>query len=39
LDNCAVAKGSYYQGVGHGPFMEDVDRFNAELAAFAGVTS
>ncbi|MAJ12369.1 MAG: hypothetical protein CMO22_08340 [Thiotrichales bacterium] len=34
LDNCGVAEGSYYEGVGHGPFIEDVDRFNAELTTF-----
>jgi non-heme chloroperoxidase len=29
------AKTSYYEGVGHTPFREDPDRFNAELGAFA----
>lgn len=29
------AKTSYYQGIGHTPFREDPDRFNAELGAFA----
>ncbi|HEY6743343.1 MAG TPA: alpha/beta hydrolase [Lapillicoccus sp.] len=29
------AKTSYYEGVGHTPFQEDPDRFNAELGAFA----
>ncbi len=29
------AKASYYPGVGHAPFWEDPDRFNAELHAFA----
>lgn len=30
------ARMSEYAGVGHAPFLEDADRFNAELAAFAG---
>jgi pimeloyl-ACP methyl ester carboxylesterase len=29
------AKTSYYRGIGHSPFLEDADRFNAELLAFA----
>jgi non-heme chloroperoxidase len=29
------AKTSYYEGVGHTPFREDPERFNAELGAFA----
>lgn len=29
------ARTSYYPGVGHAPFWEDPDRFNAELRAFA----
>jgi len=29
------AKMSYYEGVGHSPFLEDAERFNAELSAFA----
>ena len=29
------AKASYYDGVGHSPFLEDTERFNAELLAFA----
>jgi pimeloyl-ACP methyl ester carboxylesterase len=28
------AKLSVYQGVGHSPFYEDAQRFNAELTAF-----
>ena len=28
------AKGSFYAGVGHSPFWEDSERFNAELAVF-----
>jgi pimeloyl-ACP methyl ester carboxylesterase len=31
----AHAKTSYYGGVGHSPFMESPDRFNAELLEFA----
>jgi non-heme chloroperoxidase len=30
-----TARTSYYPGVGHAPFWEDADRFNAELHAFA----
>jgi non-heme chloroperoxidase len=29
------AKASYYEGIGHSPFLEDPQRFNAELLAFA----
>jgi len=29
------AKTSWYQGIGHTPFREDSDRFNADLRAFA----
>ena len=29
------AKTSYYEGIGHSPFREDPERFNAELLAFA----
>ena len=29
------AQASWYEGVGHAPFLEAPDRFNAELAAFA----
>ncbi len=35
LRNCSTARGAYYNGVGHGPFIEEVDRFNSELSAFA----
>jgi len=31
---CPTASASWYDGVGHAPFIEDADRFNAELAAF-----
>ncbi len=29
------AKTSYYQGIGHAPFLEDPGRFNSELLAFS----
>jgi non-heme chloroperoxidase len=29
------AKTSFYEGIGHSPFLEDTQRFNAELLAFA----
>jgi non-heme chloroperoxidase len=29
------AKASYYEGIGHSPFVEDTERFNAELLTFA----
>jgi pimeloyl-ACP methyl ester carboxylesterase len=29
------AKASFYEGIGHSPFLEDTERFNAELLAFA----
>jgi pimeloyl-ACP methyl ester carboxylesterase len=29
------AKTSWYEGIGHTPFREEPDRFNAELRAFA----
>ncbi|MSQ67746.1 MAG: alpha/beta hydrolase [Gammaproteobacteria bacterium] len=32
---CPSARASWYEGVGHGPFLEAPARFNAELAAFA----
>src|SRR4051812_7770154 len=32
---CKRAKGSFYEGAGHAPFLEDPQRFNRELAAFA----
>lgn len=34
LDACPTARGSFYPGVGHSPFMEEPERFNRELAAF-----
>ncbi|MDH4380674.1 MAG: alpha/beta hydrolase [Gammaproteobacteria bacterium] len=38
LDHCPVAKASWYEGVGHGPFLESPERFNTELAEFARST-
>jgi pimeloyl-ACP methyl ester carboxylesterase len=35
LQNCPTAKVSWYEGAGHAPFVEDPERFNRELAAFA----
>jgi non-heme chloroperoxidase len=32
------AKGSFYDGIGHAPFYEATDRYNAELAAFVRST-
>jgi non-heme chloroperoxidase len=32
---CKQASGSFYEGAGHAPFIEDPERFNRELAAFA----
>jgi non-heme chloroperoxidase len=32
---CRRATGSFYEGAGHAPFLEDPERFNRELAAFA----
>jgi pimeloyl-ACP methyl ester carboxylesterase len=36
LEHCETAAASWYEGVGHIPFLEDPDRFNRELAAFVG---
>ena len=33
---CPTARASWYEGVGHLPFLEDSDRFDRELAEFAG---
>ena len=38
LECCPSARASWYEGVGHGPFIEAPARFNAELAAFAHAT-
>jgi pimeloyl-ACP methyl ester carboxylesterase len=35
LSHCRSAVASWYDGVGHMPFIEDAERFNLELAAFA----
>lgn len=34
LEHCATATASWYDGVAHGPFIEDAERFNRELANF-----
>jgi len=34
LEHCKTADASWYDGVGHAPFLEDATRFNLELAAF-----
>ena len=34
LEHCKTAVASWYEGVGHMPFIEDAERFNRELAAF-----
>lgn len=36
LEHCRSAKVSWFEGVGHAPFVEDPERFNSELARFAG---
>ncbi len=33
--HCKTAKVSWYDGVGHAPFLEESERFNRELARFA----
>lgn len=38
LDVCETAVPSWYEGVGHMPFLEDTTRFNDELAAFVART-
>jgi pimeloyl-ACP methyl ester carboxylesterase len=35
LGQCGNAKASWYDEVGHAPFMEQPDRFNRELSDFA----
>jgi non-heme chloroperoxidase len=35
LATCPTAEASWYDGVGHAPFLEAPDRFNRELAALA----
>jgi pimeloyl-ACP methyl ester carboxylesterase len=34
LNHCKTAKASWYDGVGHAPFLEDPQRFNLELNNF-----
>jgi non-heme chloroperoxidase len=34
FDSIPGAKFSVYDGIGHAPFWEDTERFNAELEAF-----
>jgi non-heme chloroperoxidase len=38
LTHCKGAEASWYDGVGHTPFLEEPLRFNAELKRFAGST-
>lgn len=35
LEHCKTAEASWYDGVGHAPFLEEPERFNQELARFA----
>jgi pimeloyl-ACP methyl ester carboxylesterase len=35
LATCPTAEASWYEGVGHTPFLEDPERFNRELAGLA----
>ena len=35
LEHCRNAEASWFDGVGHAPFLEDAQRFNAELKRFA----
>jgi non-heme chloroperoxidase len=35
LDTCPTAEASWYEGIGHAPFLEDPERFNRDLADFA----
>jgi non-heme chloroperoxidase len=35
LNHCKTAEASWYEGVGHAPFLEDPLRFNTELKRFA----
>jgi non-heme chloroperoxidase len=34
LGVCPTAEASWYEGIGHAPFLEDPDRFDRELAYF-----
>lgn len=35
LEHCKTAEASWYDGVGHAPFLEEPERFNRELARFS----
>jgi non-heme chloroperoxidase len=35
LTTCRTSKASWYEGIGHAPFLEDPPRFNRELSVFA----
>jgi hypothetical protein len=35
LQQCKTAEPSWYDGIGHAPFLEEPQRFNRELARFA----
>jgi pimeloyl-ACP methyl ester carboxylesterase len=35
LSHCKTAQASWYEGIGHAPFLEEPSRFNAELKRFA----
>jgi pimeloyl-ACP methyl ester carboxylesterase len=35
LASCPTAEASWYDGVGHAPYLEDAERFNRELAALS----
>jgi non-heme chloroperoxidase len=39
LDVCPTAEASWYEGIGHLPFLEDPARFDRELREFAGRTT
>ena len=36
LEVCETARPSWYEGIGHLPFLEDPTRFDRELREFAG---
>jgi non-heme chloroperoxidase len=35
MANCKAARPSWFDAVGHGPFLEEPERFNEELIGFA----
>jgi pimeloyl-ACP methyl ester carboxylesterase len=39
LEVCRTARASWYEDVGHLPFLEDPDRFDRELGEFAGASA